>query len=358
MNASFNSSMDDEDDDFDFYSNPAAQYNKIKEQKEKEAAAKRKLLEQKFDDEEFMNESLSLEEESGKDNPASEQNTKDNIPPVVVVDNIIEITDSQSPKNYTEESYEEEKISSNRRTTRSSTRRRGRGRGSKSTSIFSGGLVNKRNSRKTSLDKGIERLEEVASKLKAVRNNNVPIVLNDSPVLLDSDNECDDSEEIVNVKVVWRHGEPHSFPIMKKKDLGSIYEFFAKQENVSIQNILLSKNEKVLSPHSTPLSIEYKVTDILEGGILQNGIQKPSNNQHDKDCIEVKVQQKNVKKPLLIQLHKSNDMNIFAKKVASELGIDVSKLKFTFDGDTLDLEETVESLDLDGGECFDLVILS
>ncbi|KAI5712848.1 hypothetical protein M8J75_011710 [Diaphorina citri] len=357
MNASFNSSVDDEDDDFDFYSNPAAQYNKIKEQKEKEAAAKRKLLEQKFDDEESMNESLSLEEQSGKDNPASEQNTKDNIPPVVVVDNIIEITDSQSPKNYTEESYEEE-ISSNRRTTRSSTRRRGRGRGSKSTSIFSGGLVNKRNSRKTSLDKGIERLEEVASKLKAVRNNNVPIVLNDSPVLLDSDNECDDSEEIVNVKVVWRHGEPHSFPIMKKKDLGSIYEFFAKQENASIQNILLSKNEKVLSPHSTPLSIEYKVTDILEGGILQNGIQKPSNNQHDKDCIEVKVQQKNVKKPLLIQLHKSNDMNIFAKKVASELGIDVSKLKFTFDGDTLDLEETVESLDLDGGECFDLVILS
>lgn len=340
---SFNSSIDDDDDDYNFYNNPAAQFNKIKEQKEKEAAMKMKLLQKQIEDEE---ESIDTIEDVTKSN--SDKNT------LPVLDAVIEITDSQSPKpSYSEDTYEE--IPSNRRATRNSTRR-GRGRRSINTSVVS--PPQKKRGRKSSLDKGLEKLVEVASKLKAAKHNNLPAVLNDSPLLIDSD-DGDDTEEIVNVKVVWRCGDPHSFPIVKKKDIGSIYEFFAKRENVGVENILLSKKDKVLSPHCTPLSIDYKVTDILEGGILQDATSKPASSNHqDKDCIEVKVQQKNVKKPLLIQLHKSNDMHILAKKVASELGIDVDKLKFNFDGDTLDLDETVESLDLDGGECFDLVVSS
>uniref|UniRef100_A0A8D8ZUT3 Uncharacterized protein CG4449 n=2 Tax=Cacopsylla melanoneura TaxID=428564 RepID=A0A8D8ZUT3_9HEMI len=348
MNMSLNSSMDDDDDDFDFYNNPIAQFNKIKEQKEKEAAMKRKRLEKKLDELD-----ASMTEDKSKDETEVSSSNK-----VQLEGLVIEITDSQSPKiNDVEIPESPPKNQGLRR----STRNRGRGRGQKNaiTDYFTVSET-KKNSRKNSLDRELQQLEEVASQLKATtKSKNVPL-LHDSPVLIDSDDECE-ADEIVNVKVVWRQSEPYSFPIVKKKDLGSIYEFFAKRENVSIQKILLSKKDQVLSPHCTPLSIEYKVTDILEGGILEetvNNQQAAVNKQQDKNCIEVKVQQKNVKKPLLIQLHKSNDMHILAKKVAAELGIDIEKLKFNFDGDLLDLDETVESLDLDGGECFDLVIIS
>lgn len=346
---SMNSSMDDEDDDFDFYNNPAAQFNKIKQQKEKETASKLKMLEDKFkyvDDEKVI--IVSEAEDQTKTNDSNVIGHEN-----IGTDAVIEITDSQSPKHINTPDYIYEDLPSNRRATRSSTRRRGRPRVQVTAPVHS---TPKNKGKRSSLDKGLEALEQVANKLKAAKHNNGPVVLNDSPLLIESDE--DESENIVNVKVVWRHGEPHSFPIVKKKDIASIYEFFAKRENVNIENIILIKNDKALSPHCTPLSIEYKVTDILEGGILQNGETKPSQNQQDKNCIEVKVQQKNVKKPLLIQLHKSNDMHILAKKVSSELGIDEAKLKFNFDGDALDLDETVESLDLDGGECFDLVVLS
>ncbi|KAL1465717.1 hypothetical protein WDU94_005260 [Cyamophila willieti] len=259
---------------------------------------------------------------------------------------VIEITDIEIPKSPENQGL------------RRSTRNRRKG-GQKAAIIdYDTVTATKRNSRKNSLDRELEQLQKVTNQLKATKSNNVHI-LHDSPVLIDSDNECD-ADDIVNVKVVWRQSEPHSFPIVKKKDLGSIYEFFAKRENVTIQKILLSKKDQVLSPHCTPLSIEYKVTDILEGGILEETVNKHqgASNQQDKNCIEVKVQQKNVKKPLLIQLHKSNEMHILAKKVAAELGIDEEKLKFNFDGDVLDLDETVESLDLEGGECFDLVVIS
>lgn len=320
-------------------------------------ASKIKILAKSFEDEDNLNNSLSVE--NTKDETVSEVSTNSN---VATEGAIIEITDSQSPKNNVDDSFDD--TSTNRRVTRRSTRR-GRGQrtmlqNTKYVTHVTKSPVKKgrRNSRRNSFDKELEILEQAASTLKTVKHNTLP-VSDESPVLIESDNDCNESEEVVNVKVVWRHGEPHSFPIMKKKDLGSIYEFFAKRENVSIQNILLSKNETVLSPHSTPLSIEYKVTDILEGGVLHDADNKrPKTDQQDKTCIEVKIQQKNVKKPLLIQLHKSNNMHILAKKVASELGIDVIKLRFNFDGDALDLEETVESLDLDGGECFDLVIIS
>lgn len=302
-----------------------------------------KLMEKQFVEEDKIDENESIAKKG-----FDESNTS-------VEEAIIVITDSQSPKpsNFVDEDTSYEETASYSRGTRRSTRR---GRGNSNTSVLD---LPKKRGRKSSLEKGFEKLVEVAkaAKLNAAKYSNLSTVLNDSPLLVDSDE--DDTEEIVNVKVVWRHGDPHSFPIAKKKDIGSIFEFFAKQENVCTDNILLSKKDKVLSPHSTPLSIDYKVTDILEGGILQNGTAKPTgSNQQDKDCIEVKVQQKNVKKPLLIQLHKSNDMHILAKKVASELGIDESKLKFNFDGDMLDLDETVESLDLEGGECFDLVVSS
>ena len=43
---------------------------------------------------------------------------------------------------------------------------------------------------------------------------------------------------------------------------------------------------------------------------------------------------------------------------ASELDIDITKLKFSFDGDTITPSQTASDLDMENDDCVDVIILS
>jgi hypothetical protein len=74
------------------------------------------------------------------------------------------------------------------------------------------------------------------------------------------------------------------------------------------------------------------------------------------DEIELKIQRKACRKPILIRIKKKQKMRVLMLKCSEYLELPEEKLKFTFDGESLNPNETPVSLDLEGGECIDLYV--
>lgn len=72
------------------------------------------------------------------------------------------------------------------------------------------------------------------------------------------------------------------------------------------------------------------------------------------DEVEFRIIQKNVKHPLYVGLQKEDKMIVLYVKLSEMLGLDLSSFTLEFDGDVIDKLDTIESLDLEGGECFEL----
>lgn len=80
---------------------------------------------------------------------------------------------------------------------------------------------------------------------------------------------------------------------------------------------------------------------------------KSGKNPELENACKIKVQISD-KKSVSIILKNNDTFEVLLQKCSKELGIEESKMKFLFDGDVVDLEDTPETLDLDNEECFDL----
>jgi len=76
----------------------------------------------------------------------------------------------------------------------------------------------------------------------------------------------------------------------------------------------------------------------------------------NEDEIELKVQRKGHKVPILMRINKTQKMRVLFLKCAECLELPPEKLKFSFDGESLNPNETPVDLDLEGGECIDLYV--
>lgn len=61
-----------------------------------------------------------------------------------------------------------------------------------------------------------------------------------------------------------------------------------------------------------------------------------------------------MKHPVPISLKKSERMCILYLKLAEKLGLDVESFTLEFDGEIIQKSDSIEGLDLEGDECFDL----
>jgi hypothetical protein len=97
-----------------------------------------------------------------------------------------------------------------------------------------------------------------------------------------------------------------------------------------------------------------------EGGVTTCGDVKNASDQVkytlNVDEMELKVQRKGYKEPILIRISKTQKMRVLMLKCAECVDLPAEKLKFSFDGEFLNPNETPVDLDLEGGECIDLYI--
>nr|XP_018898378.1 PREDICTED: NFATC2-interacting protein isoform X1 [Bemisia tabaci] len=215
------------------------------------------------------------------------------------------------------------------------------------------------------------------TKTKQSPNKKKKIIEYDFSLLEDNDDSLnlshekdtqEDANPSIEVKVYWRFKKLDKVPVRKFQKIAVIFEHFAKEENVPESRIQLCLDQKILKPDDTPDSLNLKISDILDGGILNeetsdvpvtNGSNPaPVFHEESADSIPIKIIRKDIREPLIIKIKKTDKMMILIVKVGEELNLKQGEFKLFFDGEAVDPEDSPDSLDLEGNECFDLKIKS
>ncbi|XP_078036297.1 DNA repair protein Rad60 [Augochlora pura] len=164
----------------------------------------------------------------------------------------------------------------------------------------------------------------------------------------------EDENYDVNIKILWRSKDLHRLNICRNENFRKIFEHFANLEKVSVDDILITKMDRVIKKTDTPVSINLSVIDILEGGVVKKSTKEET---LDEDIRSIKVQTTN-KKNLTILVKRDETFEKLWQKCAEELNVEESKMKLYFDGELIAITDTPDSLDIEDEACFDLRLSS
>lgn len=195
-------------------------------------------------------------------------------------------------------------------------------------------------------------LEIVSIEEKNLSENDLYIV-EDNITEYPNPNENENYE--INIKILWRSKNIYRLNICQNENFGQIFKYFANLEQVSIDEILITKKDKIIKRNDTPVSINLSVIDILEGGIIKKNNSMISNNvmeKNDNICM-IKIQTTN-KKSLTIFVKRNENFKTLLEKCAQEFNIEKSKIKLYFDGELIAIMDTPDSLEIEDEACFDL----
>ncbi|XP_050590430.1 uncharacterized protein CG4449 isoform X2 [Bombus affinis] len=186
---------------------------------------------------------------------------------------------------------------------------------------------------------------------------------NDLFVLESSTQENSHSSETenyeINIKILWRSKDIHRLNICKNENFRQIFEYFANLEQVSIDEILITKKDVTIKQTDTPASINLSVIDILEGGIVKRDSTDtmPRKDTNNENVCTIKIQTTG-KKNLTVSVKRDDDFKILLKKCAQKFDVEESKVKLYFDGELIAATDTPDSLDIEDEACFDLRLSS
>ncbi|XP_077259966.1 DNA repair protein Rad60 isoform X2 [Temnothorax americanus] len=178
----------------------------------------------------------------------------------------------------------------------------------------------------------------------------------DNIIALSDDDKEDDNYEM-NIKVYWRSNRIDRLSMRRHDSFKGIFEYYADLEKVSVNEVLIMKKDQIINPTDTPASLKLSIIDILDGGIVNPGMNTLSQDEsNDEDVCTIKVQTANKKQSLTIPLKKDEQFKRLFANCAEQLNVKEEELKFYFDGEQISPTDTPESLDLEGEACVDLHI--
>ncbi|XP_018337015.1 PREDICTED: uncharacterized protein CG4449 isoform X3 [Trachymyrmex septentrionalis] len=199
---------------------------------------------------------------------------------------------------------------------------------------------------------------EIMEKDRQSESCNDVIALSDDVIALsDDDGYIEDDNYEINIKVYWRSNRIDRLSMRRHDNFKGIFEHYANLEGVSVNEILIMKKDKIVHHTDTPASLEISIIDILDGGIVNPGMNTlPKDESNDEDICNIKVQTANKKQSLIIPLKKDEAFKTLFANCAEQLGVKENNLKLYFDGEQINPSDTPESLDLEGEACIDLHI--
>ncbi|CAL8133937.1 unnamed protein product [Orchesella dallaii] len=174
----------------------------------------------------------------------------------------------------------------------------------------------------------------------------------------DIDLDLNQNEFVANfctVRIRWKN-EILRFTVPEETKMSKIRMELSERISIRADNLL------VLGLDTREVS-DYVIVKNLPIGILEVFDRPPipvtNNNrakQVDLGIIQVKIQGcKGYRERLLVFIKKTTHIKQLVDDFVEKYGYHGKHFKLVFDGDTVDLSETPESLDLDGGEMFDIV---
>ncbi|KYN43051.1 hypothetical protein ALC56_02531 [Trachymyrmex septentrionalis] len=210
----------------------------------------------------------------------------------------------------------------------------------------------------TRLPIDLEYNVEIMEKDRQSESCNDVIALSDDVIALsDDDGYIEDDNYEINIKVYWRSNRIDRLSMRRHDNFKGIFEHYANLEGVSVNEILIMKKDKIVHHTDTPASLEISIIDILDGGIVNPGMNTlPKDESNDEDICNIKVQTANKKQSLIIPLKKDEAFKTLFANCAEQLGVKENNLKLYFDGEQINPSDTPESLDLEGEACIDLHI--
>ncbi|XP_011158454.1 uncharacterized protein CG4449 isoform X2 [Solenopsis invicta] len=185
----------------------------------------------------------------------------------------------------------------------------------------------------------------------------IPVTSKDIIALSDDDPYNEDDNYEINVKVYWRSNRLDRLTMHRHDSFKKIFQHYADLEKVSVNEVLIMKGDKIINHTDTPASLKLSIIDILDGGIVNPGMNTLSKDEsNDENICTIKVQTANKKQSLTIPLKKDEQFKVLIANCAKELGVTENNLKLYFDGEQISPTDTPESLDLEDEACIDLHI--
>lgn len=165
----------------------------------------------------------------------------------------------------------------------------------------------------------------------------------------------------MSLKIQWA-STINKYTLRRHQKFSTILKTIAEDNDTEVKNIVLNTDDRLISHDDTPASINYTITQFIYGRIVDPSKEVSVDvdifapKKKKKNVIEVKIQSATMKKPILIEINKKESLKILAIKCAEELNVKPSAIQLTFDGDELNLNQTPDDLDMEGGEILDLKI--
>ncbi|XP_020715710.1 uncharacterized protein CG4449 [Ceratitis capitata] len=172
--------------------------------------------------------------------------------------------------------------------------------------------------------------------------------------------ECsfDEDNPEVSVKIKWDGGNPEIFKLRKHQKFQDIFIIIADREQEPIDNLVFNIENRIISAGDTPASINYKVYEFISGRALSDDFDMGARRKkRNANIIMLKIQSDLwPKRPLKVELNKTDKLKILYIKCAEELKMPAEDLILSFNGDHLGFNETPEDFEFEGDEAVDLRI--
>ena len=163
----------------------------------------------------------------------------------------------------------------------------------------------------------------------------------------------------ITVRIRTRIGVER-FQLNRNEKFQEIFNELAKKHSVNADSLSLSftdtqKNFQTLKPMDTPSSVNLSVADIIDCVVVQSTTQDESFENSD-NIVSIKVQGSDSKSVKLFKVLKNGPLGKMMQQYADFRQVPLSKLKFSFDGETMTSEQSPDDLDMDDENVVDVQI--
>lgn len=174
--------------------------------------------------------------------------------------------------------------------------------------------------------------------------------------------ESEDLDPIVSVFVIWQAINKKIFKVRKFQPLSVIANYFGKemQKDTKLMLFTLDENEINLNKNSY-VSLRLSSDKVIEGGLLPDSyLDREQKDTYDfvkeTGSIMLKIQSGEKRaQSFPVYMQKTDKMEYIFWQVCLELGKEVEDFKLYLDGKIIRPDSTLESLDLEDGDCIDIV---
>jgi len=168
----------------------------------------------------------------------------------------------------------------------------------------------------------------------------------------DDDNE-ENQDDVEYIKIQWKTNIER-VKVRQSDRMGDVLDRFVSSLGLEAGDIYFIMKDDSTDRKIEQVARDMSVENVNVATIFKARSRKEESETKEAPGIELKVQTKDRRASVNIKITMMDKMSVLMQKYSQIKNVDISTLKFFFDGEELDAEETGYSLDLEGGECIDV----